>query len=558
MPLPLRVLLVEDSADDAELIMRELQRGEFDPDVNRVWKEHEFKQALSSSVWDLIISDYSLPDMDATHCLEIYKESGFDMPFILVSGTIGEEIAVMAMKSGAHDYIMKDRLSRLVPAVKRELREAAIRKENRDFTEHLRFLAFYDPVTRLPNKRKFLQDTADSIRLALEKLRNFELAYVEIENLNDVRTVFSQVDCDALVYKIGERLIKNLKDSFAIARIDENSFGITLPENHTGQMISEIFDKPFLLEQFSLQMYTRIGLASFPGQGSNVTELLQHAIIASTQARSLGKVMARYDATVDHSSPENLALLGELRHGIDNGELLLNYQPIMNLQSNKISSVEALVRWQHPVHGRLPPARFLKSAERSNLIEPLTRWVITAACTQRKTWFDIGVDIPIAVNLSIKDVQNMSILTFIRGICDELSLSPEHLHFEITESNIMTDPIVASRVLQQLHDMGAKIAIDDFGTGHSSLAYLKKLPIDIIKVDRTFINNMTRDEREFTIVRAVLDIATQFGQMVVAEGVENAKTLELLQEMECPCAQGNFFDKPMDAEAITRKLVGNA
>jgi diguanylate cyclase len=557
MSVPLRVLLVEDSVDDAELVSLELKHGNFAPDILRVWKENEFNQALTASAWDIIISDYSLPDLDATRCLKMYQESGLDIPFILVSGTIGEEIAVLAMKSGAHDYIMKDRLARLVPAVKRELREAAIRKEHRDFTDHLRFLAFYDPVTRLPNKRQFLQESADCIRLALEEQRNFVLAYIEIENLNEVRTVLSQTDCDALIHQIGMRLSKDLKDYFSIGRIDENSFGMTLPEHHAGHVIGNIFDAPFVLEQFSLQMNQRIGLASFPSHGSNATELLQHAIVASTQARTQGKLYSLYDAAEDHSSPENLALLGELRHGIDNGELRLHYQPILDLRTKKVSSVEALIRWQHPIHGMLPPIRFLDPAERSNLIGPLTRWVIGAACKQRKAWLNAGIDIPIAVNLSVKNIQNPGISSFIQEICDELSVLPAKLCFEITESGIMTDPKEASHVLGKIRDMGSKIAVDDFGTGHSSLAYLKNLPVDIIKVDRTFIANMTEDARDFAIVRAVLDLADHFGHIVVAEGVETAESLTLLQEMNCPYAQGYFFDKPMEAEAITRKLSGN-
>ncbi len=558
MPIPLHVLLVEDSVNDAELILRELKRGGFAPDYRRVFNEAQVFEALTTPTWDLIISDYSLPDFDGTRCLKIYKESGLDMPFILVSGTIGEEIAVLSMKAGAHDYILKDRLHRLVPAVKRELREAAIRREHRDFTEHLRFLACYDPVTRLPNKRQFLEETADSIRAAIEKRGGFALADIEIENLNEVRTVLSQSDCDALVHKIGERMTRELKDRLLLARIGESSFAVTLPADDpsdAGRRLGNIFDESFALELFSLQMNPRIGIALFPSHGHSAADLLQHAIVASAQARARSMPFALYTATDDHSSPENLALLGELRRGIDNGELLLHYQPILDLRTKEIASVEALVRWRHPVHGLLPPARFLDAAERSNLIWPLTRWVISTACKQRKAWLDIGIDIVIAINLSVKNIQDPAISVYIRDICDQLSISPDHLHFEITESSIMTNSGEAGRVLTKIHDMGSKIAIDDFGTGHSSLAYLKKLPVDIIKVDRVFIANLTHDIQDRAIVRAVMDIAERLGHTVVAEGVETAESMALLQEMNCPYAQGFYFDKPLDAESITRKLV---
>jgi EAL domain-containing protein (putative c-di-GMP-specific phosphodiesterase class I) len=342
-----------------------------------------------------------------------------------------------------------------------------------------------------------------------------------------------------------------------LARIGESDFALVLGINdgmEAGRRINGIFDEPYTLDMLSLQMNPRTGISIFPTHGDNATELLRHATVANTQARTQGRPFAIYNPLEDRTSPENLALLGNLRRGIENGELRLHYQPILDLRSREIISVEALVRWQHPVLGLLPPVRFLDQAERSNLISPLTRWVINTACKQRKAWLDMGIETAVAVNLSVKNIQDPAISIYIQDTCDQLSVSPERLYFEITESSIMADSREAGRVLNKIHALGCKIAIDDFGTGHSSLAYLKKLPVDIIKIDRTFIASITRNIQDRTIVRAVLDIGEHLGQMVIAEGVETAESMTILQEMNCPYVQGYYFDRPLDGEGITHRL----
>lgn len=559
---PLKVLIVEDSEADEALLLLELRHGGFDVTSLRVSTETELRSAFATGAWDLVISDYSLPGFDGMRCLQIYGELGLTIPFILMSGSVGEEIAVEAMKAGAHDYIMKDRITRLVPAIRRELREAAVRRERQTFREQIEFMAFNDPVTRLPNQRLFLDQVEAVIGESDPQTdRPLLLLVPEIMRFKEIRTSLTQLDYDELVGQIAERIARNCRERLAFARIDEYSFAalVRADQPHDEEAIAgkilAAFAEPYDLDPFSLHLDVNVGMAIHGLHANGANELLRNAAVAASQARDRRQPYALYSANDDHSSPDNLLLLGQLRDAIREGQLRLHYQPIIDLRTNRRTSVEALVRWQHPTQGLMLPAEFLMLAESSNLISPLTAWVVDAAFRQWRAWRDAGVDSNVSINLSMRNIQDKTFVPYVARQVRELDVEPEHFVFEVTESGIMTDPATASEVLTQLHGLGFKIAIDDFGTGYSSLAYLQQLPVDDIKVDRSFVVRLTESARDRAIVNAVLDFALGLGKNLVAEGVENAPTLDALRTMGCQYAQGYHISRPLERVAATRWLT---
>ncbi len=562
MATPLRVLIVEDSLDDAQLLLAELKRGGYTVTHERVTNEAGVRRALGTGSWDLIISDYSLPGFDGRRCLQIYREFNLDIPFILMSGTVGEEIAVEAMKSGAHDYIMKGRIVRLVPAIQRELREAQTRRERRAFMEHIEFIAYHDPVTRLPNQRLFIEEVDDAIKTsALTPDTLLIVAVPEISKFKEIRTTVTQADYDALMKQIAERIWLRCKTLVALARIDEYNFAALFPadkglDHHAvARLLLAAFEEPFELDPFQLHLDASVGMAIYGLHAATGANLLRNAMVAASQARDRHQPYSLYSIMDDLSSPDNLSLVGQLRDAIRNDQLVLHYQPIMDLRSNRATSVEALVRWNHPELGLLPPERFLGLAESSSLIIPLTEWVVDAAFGQWRQWHDAGLIIDMCINLSVRNIQDSAFVAFIARRAEELGITPGSFVLEVTESSIMTDYEAASEALSQLHEIGFRIAIDDFGTGHSSLSYLQQLPVDDIKVDRNFVTDISKNQQDLAIVNAVLGFANGLGKRLVAEGVESGEALGTLRNIGCHLAQGYHISRPMERDAAVRWLM---
>ncbi len=564
MATPLRVLIVEDSDQDAELLLIELAHGGFAVEHRRAMSEAAVRDALTTANWDLIISDYSMPGFDGMHCLALCQEYELDIPFILMSGTVGEEIAVQAMKAGAHDYIMKGRITRLVPAIQRELREAAGRRERREFMHQMQFIAYHDPVTRLPNRRSFLEEVTNAIRMHGDREdAQLVVAIPDIGRFREIRTTLSDHDYDTLVQTIAERIQRHCPEDTLLARIDEHTFALLLradqdPDHAVlAERVLAAFEEPYDVDPFFLQLDANLGLAVYGQHATGASDLLRNATVAVSQARDKRRPYALYSVADDLSSPGNLALMGELREAIRTGQLTLQYQPIIDLRTNRATSLEALVRWNHPVHGRIPPDRFLKLAESSNLIQPLTDWVVGEAFTQWRAWHEANLDIDLAINLSVRNIQDTGFVPHLQERIAKLGVAPGHFIFEITESSIMTDSARAGEVLRELQAAGFKVAIDDFGTGYSSLAYLQQLAVDDIKVDRNFVTGITGNARDFAIVNAVLGFATGLGKRMVAEGVEDAETLGMLRNMGCHFAQGFHISRPLEPDDAVRWLMGH-
>lgn len=551
MGKPLRVLVVEDSEHDTTLLLHYLRRSGYEPQLARLETAADLERALQTQQWDVIISDYSLPTFDALTALEITQKSALDIPFIVVSGSIGEETAVAMMKAGAHDYVMKDNLVRLGSVIERELREAAGRRERKNADETIRYLAYYDILTDLPNRTLF-QDRLDQAVLAAKREHKpLVLLVMDLDRFKEVNDSLGHYAGDLLLREAGHRLRYGMRASDTVGRLGGDEFALLLPgvdrEGATvaAVKVREMLEQPFIIEGQSLGVEASVGIALYPEHGEDAATLLRRADVAMYAAKTGNLGQAVYDRTQDQHSPARLALLNDLHEALEESQLVLHYQPRVNLRSRRVSGVEALVRWQHPLYGLLPPEQFIPLAEQTGVIKSLSLWVLKAALSQAQAWRDAEFDSAVAVNLTMRNLQDPQTPDTIQGLLAEIGLDGRWLTVEITEDTVMSNAARALETLTRLRAMGVRIAIDDFGTGYSSLGYLKRLPVDELKIDQSFVRDMATDQNSSAIVRATIDLGHNLGLQVVAEGVEDEPTLDLLSRLGCDEAQGYYFSRAL-------------
>jgi EAL domain-containing protein (putative c-di-GMP-specific phosphodiesterase class I) len=317
--------------------------------------------------------------------------------------------------------------------------------------------------------------------------------------------------------------------------------------------LQDALRRPFALRGVAVELEASIGVALYPEHGTSIGRLLQRADVAMYDAKRGRRGVATYTADRDPYSADRLGLLAELRTAIERDELILHYQPKVSLETGELVGVEALVRWQHPVRGLLFPDAFIPLAERTGAVADLTRWVVDRALAECR-----GLDLPVAVNLAAANIVDVTLPAAIGAALERHDVPADRLVCEISEHTVMADPVRASDVLDGLRALGVGLSLDDFGTGHSSLSYLKRLPLDEVKIDRSFVAGMTEDENDAVIVRSTIDLARNLGLRVVAEGVESAEIMDALAELCCDVAQGYFISRPMELQALSVNLRGPA
>ena len=323
-----------------------------------------------------------------------------------------------------------------------------------------------------------------------------------------------------------------------------------------GRDLLEALERPFIVDHITLDVGASLGVALAPEHASDPSELLKCADVAMYRAKATGLGLCLYDRELGHDSPEDLALLAELRQAITRGDLTVYLQPKADLRTGEVSAVEALVRWEHPERGTLLPDVFIPAAERSDLIRPLTLSVLGAAIEACATWRRGGLDIGVAVNVSARSLIDHGLPDDIAALLHHHEVPPSLLTIELTESSVMTDPGRTIELLTRLHDMGVRLSVDDFGTGYSSLSYLKRLPVDEVKIDRGFVTDMRHNADDAVIVRSIIDLGANLSLSVVAEGVEDGETWDALGEFGCDYAQGYHISRPVPLERFDVWLDG--
>jgi len=388
------------------------------------------------------------------------------------------------------------------------------------------------------------------------------LVLLDLDRFKEVNDTFGHRYGDLLLRQLGPRMQPVMRQSDTIARLGGDEFALLLPNTDAAggvtiaQKLQAALDKPFAVEGRKLGVDASIGIAAYPEHGNDATTLLRCADVAMYVSKRGNHDYAVYSFEQDTNSPDRLTLAGELRHAIDSGLLELHYQPKVDLSTGRIQMVEALVRWPHPEQGYIPPAEFIPLTEHTGLMKPLTHWVLNEALRQLREWQDGGHDMNIAVNLSASSLQDRTLVETISVLLCLWNVDPKGLAVEITESAIMVDPDHALEVLSRLHEIGVTIALDDFGTGYSSLAYLQRLPVQCIKIDRTFVLRMTTNKNDPVIVRLITDMSHALGLEVVAEGVEDQQTLDALRAIGCDMAQGYYLGRPMPPSKVMACLDG--
>jgi diguanylate cyclase (GGDEF)-like protein len=555
---PLRVLLVEDSLDDAELVTRTLGQSGYEVLARRVATEDDLRDALRESPWDLAIADHTMPGFSGTRALVVVREHDPDLPFIFVSGTIGEDIAVAAMKTGAHDYIMKGNLARLAPAVARELREANVRRERTRANERITFLAYHDALTDLPNRALLNDRLHQAILTARRGERELTLLLVDLDGFKEINDTMGHYAGDLVLQQVAARLRGTLRESDTIARLGGDEFAILLPftdlagAGPAARKVLQEFQQPFVLDDRPMFVSASIGVAAYPLHATSAHELLIKADIAMYAAKTDRSGYSTYAPGRAHGSDQRLSLMTAMRQGIEAKQFVLEYQPIVDLRTNMTSGVEALLRWNHPERGWLCPDEFIHFAEHTGLITPLTHFVMDLALAE---WpmYPGSVPLKIAVNLSPRTLHDAGLPARIQEILTAHRADPSCLALEITENLIMSDPELSSRTLTQLHDMGIQLIVDDFGTGYSSLSYLRRLPVDTLKIDQSFVIGLANGEDD-ALVRSIIDLAHNLRLSVIAEGVETEAVRNQLLALGCDFAQGHFIAKPAAAPKIAKWL----
>jgi diguanylate cyclase (GGDEF)-like protein len=426
-------------------------------------------------------------------------------------------------------------------------------------------LALHDVLTGLPNRALFHDRATVALQAAARDRGGFALVLVDLDRFKEVNDTLGHHNGDALLRLVGDRLVAALRGIDTVARLGGDEFGLVLPGSADEaaavaalERVRQAVAADVELEGLPLNVEASIGVAFYPAHGDDVDVLLQRADVAMYVAKesTLGTVV--YDAEHDHYNPRRLALVGELRRALDRDELVLHYQPKTELATGAVNSVEALVRWRHPSRGLLYPDEFIPVAEQTGLIGPLTEWVLRAAVSQVVAWDDLAPDLGMAVNISARSLHDPDLPDLVLGVLSEYGVPTSRLLLEITETALVTDATRAAVVLARLADAGVRLSLDDFGRGYTSLAYLRRLPVTELKIDKTFVMEMDRSSEDAAIVRSVVELGHNLGLAVTAEGVENASVLSSLTDFGCDTGQGFFLSRPLDADALGNWLRNHA
>ena len=558
MGIPLRVLIIEDSEDDATLLLRELRRGGFDTIHQRVDSREAMASALRRQRWDIIISDYVMPQFDGMAALQLLKETGLDLPFILISGTIGEEYAVGAMKAGAHDYLMKDNLTRLIPAVERELKEAENRSARKRAEERVQHLTYHDTLTGLLNRREFERRVASALEDAKLKRHQHTLCYLDLDHFKIINDTCGHLAGDELLKALTQHLLDSLKTHDNLARLGGDEFGILL-ENHTPAQ-SQRFAKDLLRHVNGFRFHwegevyeigASIGLVQLDEDSDNLAKVLSAADVACYMAKEEGRnriyTYQKDDQALSRCHSE-MQMVSRITRALKEDRFRLYRQAIVDLNAPDARwHCEILIRMLDEEGDIIPPGDFLPAAERYFLMPNIDRWVIErvfrllAPSTPSSEMRQLK---SCSINLSGASLSDDALLDYIGEQARLHGIDPARICFEITETAAIANFHQARRFIVELRAQGYSFALDDFGSGLSSFSYLKNLPVDYLKIDGSFVKDLTSDPIDYAMVEAINRIGHVMGIKTIAEFVENPAIAEKLLEIGVDLAQGYGIEKP--------------
>jgi diguanylate cyclase (GGDEF)-like protein/PAS domain S-box-containing protein len=438
--------------------------------------------------------------------------------------------------------------------------------ERKNAEKRAEYLSQHDVLTGLPNRTLMQDRLHQAISQARRNGGLVALMFIDLDRFKMVNDSFGHITGDTLLKQVAGRLTHCLRDTDTVARLGGDEFTIVLPDASNPQAVGEVakrvlseFTPPFRDGEQEMFVSASIGISLFPRDGASSDDLVKHADTAMYSAKYSGRNSFRYfTEDLNQQVREKVMLESGLRRAIERGELRLHYQPKIDLASSRVIGAEALVRWQHPSLGLISPARFIPVAEDSGLILPLGEWVLQAACDQLRAWQREGIQMQVAINVSARQfLQQRNLADIVTGVMAQSGVDPQFIEIELTESAIM-NPEASISTLERMKARGIAISIDDFGTGYSSLSYLKRLPLDMLKIDQSFVRDITTDYNDAAIVRAIIGLAQSLGIKVIAEGVEDESQLSFLNQNGCNYGQGYLFGKPLLPEVFVELVRSQA
>ena len=557
----LRVILVDDDSLDRENVQRLLGRSELEARIEELSTAQRLLDLHDLSGIDCILLDYRLPDSDGLTLLRrLLAEEPHTMPAVIVlTGEGNERLAAEAIKGGADDYLNKGEMTSdsLVRSIRNAMERKRLRVALAQKTRDLRRLSLYDELSGLPNRNLYLERLEQAVRTCRRSGESFALLVMDLVAFKEVNDSLGHPAGDRLISIIGRRFALSCRDSDTIARIGGDEFAaiLTATGNADGaiiaaQKIETAVSEAIALQEGLVQVGISIGIALYPEHGEDPESLYRNADTAMYQAKRQGRGHVLYHPETCAPVPPSVVLAGQLSEAIELDQLTLHYQPKVDMRSGRYVGAEALVRWDRPGLGILPPAEFVPRIERTAMIEPLTRTVLGKALRQVALWRSKGLSIPVAINLSARLLDDDSLPGMIAAALERHDIRSEMLTLEITETGLMTNLLHAGELLRRIKQMGVRISIDDFGTGYTSLRSLMSLPLSEIKVDKIFVDGVCSSTMESAIVASIVEISRGFDITVVAEGVEGEEAWAHLTEIGCHQGQGFLIAKPMTADDL--------
>ena len=426
----------------------------------------------------------------------------------------------------------------------------------------LRRQATYDSLTGLPNRQSLVDRLEKAIEAARTSKSTVALLLMDLDHFKDINDTFGHQYGDLLLRTVGDRIRSHIDAADTVARLGGDEFAIVMTSARdaskvasTARRILTSFQQPFVVEGQLVEASGSIGIALYPDHGVDARTLLRRADVAMYAAKEANSGYAYHSQSHDLRTPDELSLVAEMRGAMERNEFEVYYQPKLHLRSGLMTRAEALIRWNHPKRGLLSPVAFVPLAERTGLIKPLTDWMINRVLQQLNDWHATGAPVHVAVNVSAKSLREQTLPSKIQSLLDKWKVDPRFLKIEITETGVVADPAHALAIMSMLQSMGLRLSLDDFGTGYSSLTHLRQLPVDEIKIDKSFVMSMMDSEADTTIVRTIIDLGRNLGKQVCAEGVETEEVWRKLTELGCDLAQGYWISKPVPAAALIEWLV---
>lgn len=560
-----KILIVEDNPGDARLLRAMLEeRGMQETQLVYARSMAEAEAHIAEDALDIALLDLGLPD---THGLEAVRRARLaapDLPLVVLTGMDDEVMAAQALREGAQDYLIKGEMDTrgLFRALRYAVERKSMEETARRMALEIAHTAEHDFLTGLPNRFLLSERIAHAVALAERHEKKLAVLFLDLDGFKRINDSLGHSMGDMLLKSVARRLVTCVRSTDTVSRQGGDEFVVLLSEIAqaedaalSAQRILESVSRAHSVDQQELHITTSVGVSIYPDDGRDSESLIKNADTAMYQAKDAGRQTYRFfTAAMNDRAVERQFIEEGLRRALERDEFLLHYQPRFCLETGAITGAEALIRWMHPTRGLIPPAQFIPIAEECGLIMPIGEWVLDQACSQAKRWDEAGLSLgTISVNVSAMQFREFPRRVY--TILEQTGLDPNRLELELTESVLMTRRDAVALTLQHLRGRGVKISIDDFGTGYSNLSYLQKFPVDALKIDKSFVRQISTHGEDPGLVTAIIDMARALKLRVVAEGVETRDELQFIKDRGCDEGQGFYFSRPLASSAFAELMA---